>query len=98
MNFLTLEYFVAAAEEQSIRKAAKRLYISEQALSESIKKLEEEMDVRLINRTRPLMLTPAGEIFLIGSREILDIKQALTEEIAESMQKVGEIQFGLALT
>ena len=41
MNFLNLEYFLVAAEELNFTRAAKRLYISQQSLSNHIAKLEE---------------------------------------------------------
>ena len=42
MNFTTLRYFLVAAEEGNITRAAGRLYISQQALSGHIAKLEKE--------------------------------------------------------
>ena len=43
INFLNLEYFLVAAEELNFTKAAKRLYISQQSLSNHIANLEKEM-------------------------------------------------------
>ena len=40
MNFRTLQYFLTVAEERSITRAAKKLYISQQSLSSHIAKLE----------------------------------------------------------
>ena len=42
INFLNLEYFLVAAEELNFTKAAKRLYISQQSLSNHISNLEKE--------------------------------------------------------
>ena len=61
MNFRNLEYFLAAAEEKNITRAAKKLYISQQSLSEHIAKLEDELGVPLFERTPNLKLTYAGE-------------------------------------
>ncbi|MCD8122049.1 MAG: LysR family transcriptional regulator [Clostridiales bacterium] len=71
MNFLSLEYFTAIAEEKSFTKAAERLFVSQQSLSEHVKKLEAEIGCPLFKRGRTLSLTSAGEIFLHGSRDIL---------------------------
>ena len=50
MNILQLEYFVAVAEEGSMQRAAEKLHISPSAVSQIIRKLEEELDVRLFER------------------------------------------------
>ena len=41
MNFLNLRYFIVTAEEMNFTKAAKRLFISQQSLSNHIAKLED---------------------------------------------------------
>lgn len=51
INFLNLEYFLVAAEELNFTKAAKRLYISQQSLSNHISNLEKEFDIALFHRT-----------------------------------------------
>lgn len=84
MNFLSLEYFIAVAECGSIREAAKQLYITEQSLSERIKKLEKEMGVKLINRTRPQTLTAEGRFLLTGAKEILAIHAKIQRQIARA--------------
>ena len=45
MNFLNIKYFIAIAEEQNISAAARKLYVSQQSLSEHLKKLETEIGV-----------------------------------------------------
>ena len=57
INFLNLEYFLVAAEELNFTKASKRLYISQQSLSNHISNLEKEFDIALFHRTTPLTLT-----------------------------------------
>ena len=60
MNFTSLKYFLAVAEEQNITKAAEKLFISQQALSGHITRLEKELGVRLFDRQPSLALTYAG--------------------------------------
>lgn len=56
-----LRYFIAVAESSSFSKAAKKLYITQPALSQQISKLEEELGVVLFDRnTRFIQLTAAG--------------------------------------
>ena len=94
MNFRSLEYFAAVADAGSIREAASNLYISEQSLSESIRKLEKELEGPLFVRTRPYTLTRAGETFLDYTRKILSLKEeglSKVMEINEDEEKPGVI-------
>jgi DNA-binding transcriptional LysR family regulator len=83
MNFRSLQYFNEVVEQGSIRKAAKVLFVSEQSLSEYIKRLEAEQKTTLLVRTRPQTLTQAGEIFYRYSKEILALKDEMEEKIAQ---------------
>lgn len=58
------EYFIAIVKERSISKAAERLYLSQPYLSQYLAKLENTLDVMLLDRSHnPLKLTAAGELF-----------------------------------
>ncbi len=97
MNFLSLEYFTAIAEEKSFTKAAERLFVSQQSLSEHIKKLEAEIGCPLFKRGRSLSLTSAGEIFLRGSRDILTARdQTLLEISALNHQSSNQLTIATA--
>lgn len=82
MNFLSFEYFQAICQADTIRQAAERLYISPQALSEHLNKLERELDAPLFRRTTPLTLTEAGEAFRQCAQECLDSKKKLETILA----------------
>ena len=67
MDFKTLEYYRKIYEKRSIRQAAAELYISPQGLSRTLYALEEELQVRLFERSvKGLEPTRAGELFLPG--------------------------------
>lgn len=73
MNQNQLKYFVAAAENLSFTKAAEQFYISQTAITQQIRLLEQTLGCALFDRsTRPVALTEAGEIFLSEARAILE--------------------------
>lgn len=83
MNFLSFEYFVAMSKSASLRDAAGRLMISQQALSSHIQRLEQELDVELLTRTRPAALTPCGKRFAEYAASMLVQRQQLERDLSE---------------
>jgi DNA-binding transcriptional LysR family regulator len=72
MELRHLRYFVAIAEEQSFTRAAERLWVAQPGLSTQIRRLEEELGVKLFARhTRGVALTDAGAVFLERARAAL---------------------------
>lgn len=81
MLFKQIEYFQAVIETGSFYQAAEKCNVSQSAISQQIKKLEEELDVKLLDRhNRTFSLTPAGEHFYRKSLVIVsDIEQMKRE-------------------
>ncbi len=99
MNFSNLEYFVAVAEELNVTKAAERLYISQQSLSNQIIKLENELNVKLFTRSPSMALTYAGSSLLNHARNILDLHNQMLSEIEDiKNNQRGMIKIGVSHT
>ncbi len=99
MNFLNLEYFLVVASEGNITRAAELINVSQQALSNSIARLEKELNCKLFERKKELELTYAGKQFKISAEKILDIKhqtQTVLDEIGEGGR--GELRIGISYT
>lgn len=99
MNFQSMEYFVALAEEQSFTRAAKRLHVTQQTLSAHIASLEKELRVKLVNRRIPLTLTASGNEFLNFARRFRNEQRDLRhifDDIAGD--KRGLLAVGIAST
>lgn len=72
MDLRQIRYFVAVAEARSFSKAAAQLHVSQPPLSTQLKALEDELGVRLFDRTnRGVSLTAAGQVFFDEMRAVL---------------------------
>jgi LysR family transcriptional activator of glutamate synthase operon len=98
MNTRQIEYFLAVADELSFTRAAEKLYVSQTAVTQQIRALEEQMGVQLFSRTKKKVeLTPAGELFRIEGRRILEhIDNAFTHARDASMGMTGGLEIGFA--
>ncbi len=99
MNLLNIQYFVTVAEELNITKAAKRLMISQQSLSNHILRLEKELGVQLFNRSPSLSLTYAGTRLLRSVTQILDLNRQIAAEMDDIRKhKRGQLTVGISHT
>lgn len=79
--FRQMKYFVAVVECNSFTEAAEQCYISQSAISQQIRTLEQDLGVELLHReNRKFSLTPAGEYFYSQSKGILDEVEAVRRE------------------
>lgn len=87
---------VALARERHFVRAAQSCSVSQPALSEGIRKLEEELDVPLIRRGNKFGgLTAEGQQIVVWARRILADRDALNEEISAMRAGIsGQLRFG----
>ncbi|WP_157056779.1 LysR family transcriptional regulator [Herbaspirillum autotrophicum] len=92
-----LQIFVTTAEEQNMTNAAKRLGITQSAVSQSIQQLEEQFGVQLMNRTRrPLSLTSAGLALKNRALTLLGDIANLKAQIIDASQGIKpDVRIGL---
>src|ERR1700704_4631196 len=95
-----LESFVRSAEAGGFSAAARRLSLTPAAVSRNVAALERNLGVRLFQRsTRKLMLTEAGERFLLAIRHNLDELQASIASIATDRgEPAGVLKISLGMT
>ena len=98
MQLNSINYFVTIAQEKSISKAADKLFVSQPALSQYMKKIESELNTPLfVHGNRNFELTQAGEIFFQEGQVILQLYEQMMRRItslANSNQEI--VHFGIS--
>ena len=98
MEIRTLRYFLEAAREENMSKAAERMHISQSALSKQLKGLEEELGKKLfVRHSFSIELTEEGMLLRKRAEDLLSMADKITAEFA-SMDDIigGNIYFGCA--
>ncbi len=92
-----LKYFLAIAEARSISVAAQTIGVAQPSLSQHLKRMEEELGVRLVERSpRGTMLTEEGWVLVEHARRICGMLDACVEEMRNLSGEVrGTVNFGI---
>ncbi len=91
MELRHLRYFVAVAEELNFTRAAAKLRLAQPSLTRQIHNLEEELGVRLLDRTKnQVSLTEEGKSFLLDARRLV----ALSLESVKAVQRFSRGESG----
>ena len=99
MNMKHIQYVLTVLREGSITGASKKLYVSQPALSQTIKQIENDLGATIFDRsTDPISLTYAGQKYVDAAQRMLDIDRNLRTQIAEMKNEVhGRIRVGISV-
>jgi len=87
MNLRDIQYVLAVHEEGGFSKAAKKLFVSQPCLSQSIQRLEKELTTELFCRENNVVtLTKAGQLFIEDGQEILNLCKSMRMRIADVVE------------
>jgi LysR family transcriptional regulator, hydrogen peroxide-inducible genes activator len=100
MNLRDLRYLVAVARYKHFGKAAEACFVSQPTLSTQIKKLEESLDVTLIERShKQALLTPAGAAVVGRAERVLrDVDELIRTAEAHRDPLGGDLRLGIIPT
>ena len=96
MDTNSYRVFLTLTEEMNFHKAAEKLYISQQALSQQIKRMEETCGVELFERRPSLKLTNAGKDMQLFARQIVSSETEMQKHFADYSRKAnGRLVIGI---
>jgi LysR family hydrogen peroxide-inducible transcriptional activator len=100
MTFVQLEYVVAVDVCRHFAMAASRCFVTQPTLSMQIQKLEEELGVKIFDRSKqPVVPTEAGIEIIEQARKVLSEKNVITEIVqAKKGILTGELRIGIIPT
>lgn len=88
MTLKQLEYVIMVAKTGNITKASEELYIAQPSLTHAIMELENEMNIKIFNRTnKGITLTSEGEIFLSYARQVIDQANLLEDKFKGNISR-----------
>ena len=88
-----IDYVYEVYKEKSFSAAAKNLYVSQPALSSSIKKIESRLGITIFDRSsQPISLTDEGKVYVEAIEKIMSIKKGLETRLSDiNKLKTGHI-------
>jgi DNA-binding transcriptional LysR family regulator len=100
MEMRDMEYFAVVAEHGNVRRASEVLGLSPPALSKSLRRLEESMQAKLVERTpKGVTLTPVGAALLAKARRLRVMLRDIHQEAQDlSRGRAGHLRIGVGAT
>ena len=96
MTLQQLVYAVKIADTKSMNKAAAELYVSQPALSSTIRDLEEELNIELFIRTnRGIVITAEGDEFLSYARQMVELNQMIEDRYVNNEKKKNKFSVSM---
>lgn len=98
MNLNALRYVIMIAEERNITKAAEKLYVTQSALSQNLRSLENELDFQIFDReASPLVPTEAGKLFIQWAKRVIHSENEMLHKLQDiSRTKSRVLRIGLS--
>ena len=95
-----MRYVLEVARQRSFTRAAERLHVAQQALSQQVKSVEEQLGVTLFDRTsRGVEATAAGEVFVAEARRVVNAAERLVARTeAASRGEAGSLRVAYTVT
>ena len=100
MTLTELKYIVAVAREKHFGRAAEACFVSQPTLSVAIKKLEDELDVKIFERgANEVSVTPLGDEIVRQAQQVIEQAQAIREIAKRGKDPVsGPLRLGVIYT
>jgi len=99
MNAKHIQYVLTIVQEGSITAASKKLYVTQPALSQTVKLIERDLGAEIFDRgTDPISLTFAGQKYVEAAQQMVDIQRNLQAEIKKTNKEIrGTIRLGISM-
>lgn len=99
MNLKHIRYVLTVLREGSITAASKKLFVSQPALSQTIKQIETDLGATIFDRScDPIALTYVGERYVEAAQKMLDIERAMRAQIVEAKKEIhGILRVGISV-
>ena len=92
------EYVYAVYQERSFSKAARKLFVSQPWLSSTVKKVEQELNLQLFDRsTNPISLTEAGKYYIENVERIMAIEDEMQQHFQQMSMAGASIHIGSSM-
>ena len=95
MELRVLNYFLTVSREENITKAAQLLHVTQPTLSRQLMQLEEELGVKLFERSNhSIVLTNDGLLLKRRAQEIVSLAEKTKKELTDERELSGELEIG----